>query len=280
MNNKGNILDIIGMPIFSIAVLGLVFISTAGAIAAIGESTTYEKKLHSANIALFIDALQATARELTITAEYSLPKFHADIQPYEVTVYEDAKDDGLNFFYTINPFYGINPQLLGKTKLEQSNHRFVARKQGRTINFEATPLEAQDGVYCPHVAFTISDARVLPSHLGERLVLQSQALSYAEKPYTNTDLLIGFMHSEGIRIYTQNDPESISFGCKIMQSIIERHPFSQINVIPTNPNVMHPSDPRRNLYFGTHALIIGTEQRYETRALEGVRAALRQYGVE
>lgn len=280
MNQKGTLLDIIGMPLFSIAVLGLVFITTAAAIVSIGESTTYEKKFHSANIALFIDAIQALPRELTITAEYDLPGFHADIQPYEVTIYEAAKDDGLNFLYTINPFYGISPKRLSKTQLEQNNYRFIARKQGRTLSFHATQLEPQDGVYCPHVAATIENPRVLPSPLGERLVLQSQKLSYAERPYEDGDLYIGFMRTEGIRIYTRNNPESISLGCKIMQAIITKHPFQSINVIPTNPAILHPEDPRQIFYSGTYGLVVGTEQRYQTRALEGVREALRQYGLE
>ena len=284
MNKQGAVWKGVVYPALAILIFVIVFYGTYKGVLGAGNVETFQKRNDAANIALLVDSIQAVPKEMATFVSYHTltPGFSVSVAPHSVTVYKKTLGDGEDFMYTINPEFTIIPASLVAANEEDEFSVSVIR-EGNVIRFDRSEnVRWRDAVFCPQPVLLEGSVQVRPSSAGAYLVNSApSSISFADVPSSETDLFLGFVESEGIRVYVKDSDVSKGVGCQIMKYFVDMSPRSSVALLPVDTGALRFDDERNIVDWCKNSVVVGYDpaEYPDYVVADGVLEALRAYGL-
>ncbi|VVB81068.1 Uncharacterised protein [uncultured archaeon] len=236
-NRRASVPDIILSPTFTTVIaLGLVGLIILSSIYKLGSSTEFEKQIFSADIALLADSLYAVRPDVNLIIEYPAPtQFGIKIEPRLVTVYQEKPEDGKSFWYNEDKAYQFK---YGAFPPKRKTPKITFFKQGNTLGVLTTNINTATP-YCEIRPHQKTSARIdYPAIAG----IGQQPVDVATGNVQITAQAL--QGNPTATLYVNSNPESAQLACQIAQALFEEFPMEGYAIIPLNPELLSPDDPR------------------------------------
>ncbi len=233
-------MDIVLSPLFTTVVaLGLVGLIILRSIYGLGSANEFEKQKTADDIGLLADSLYAVRPDANFVVNYEAPiQFGITMDPKLVTVYEKEPKDGKIFWFTEDKAYPF------------SYGNFPPRRKDPNIRFfkEGNRLGVLPPGVMVNLATPTCSKRAHPK-LPAKMDLSTLAnLGTGTVEIATGSIMINARGAQGpplLKLYVNNNPESAYLACSIAQSLFSAIPFEGYAIIPINPELLAPDDPRK-----------------------------------
>lgn len=236
-NRRANVIDIMLSPAFTTVIaLMLVGMLMYSAVSKVGSSTEFEKQIFATDIGLLADSLYAVRPDVNLITEYTAPsQFGIKIEPRQVTVYEEKPEDGKIFWFNEDKNYKFN---YGNFLPKRSTPQLTFFKQGNTLGVQTGTV---------NLATPYCEIRQHPKTSAKIDYAAISGISQQPIEMLTGDALVtvqGLQGSPTAIIYINNNPESAQLACQIAKGLFEEFPLEGYAILPLNPKVLSPDDPR------------------------------------
>jgi len=299
---KKGLIDIIGMPLISVAIAITVLISLLSVIDRVGDREFFEKQRLAIDISLMIDTIYG-ARGNVLLYYSQDEEFIFDIQHNKVIV-SGGKDKARGGFV----FLEDSDKELHVTTISTKDEEIkglIMRKQGEDIYITKALEEGNDNMLfydCPEIRTSLTtviidsqdDARNIASRMkaiGDyettRDVTQEQELTIQQrldriktKPFLSLEegeknTIKAYVNYDG-----QNKEESIALACNIINNILNNiREIEKTAIIPVNKDSLDETDTRNILINDNTGVLLQIGNNLLTEEVaKGINNGIKTFG--